>query len=220
MNLKSSLKMKKISFVTLMLLAVTSMSFAQTITGTPHDMSAQAWNTMASNKLCGVCHTPHNAMAVSQAPLWSHTTSSAVYTMYTSAQSSTFNATPGAAPSGNSLLCLSCHDGTVALNNHVGNTLPLGSTLGVAYPTTTTLVGTALTNDHPVSFTYDAALVTADGALRPTTTAALGGTIATKMLFGGKMECASCHNPHNNQYTSFQRMTNNASQLCLTCHIK
>ncbi len=213
--------MKNLFFTAILLFAFTALSFGQTITGTPHDMSAQAWNTAATNKLCGTCHTPHNALAIVQAPLWSHTASVAAYTMYTNAQSSTFNATPGAAPDGNSKLCLSCHDNTVALDDFIGAVAPINaSTLSVAYAGSTAVLGTDLTNDHPISFTYDAALVTADGGLHPITDPALGGTIDSKMLFGGKMQCASCHNPHDNQYTNFQRMANANSQLCLTCHIK
>ena len=209
--------MKK-TFLSLALVVATAFAFGQTISGTPHDMSSATWNTgAASNKLCGTCHTPHNALAVAEAPLWSHTLTTASYTMYTNAVSSTFNATPGIAPDGNSKLCLSCHDGTVALNDYVG------STPNTTMMTGSALVGTDLSNDHPVSFTYDAALVTADGGgLKAITTnvTALGGTIEAKMLFGGKMQCASCHNPHNNQYTSFQRMDNTNSELCLACHNK
>ena len=52
------------------------------------------------------------------------------------------------------------------------------------------------------------------------TTAALGGTIASEMLFGGLVECASCHDPHDNSNAPFLVMANTASALCLTCHDK
>jgi predicted CXXCH cytochrome family protein len=215
------MKMKNL-LLGIALAAITQVTFGQYITGTPHDMSTETWNTGTTNKLCGTCHVPHNSMTLAQAPLWSHDTSNATYTMYTSAVSSTFNATPGTRPDGNSKLCLSCHDGTVALNDFIGAQAPVSGTMGTVYPGTLALVGTNLSNDHPISFTYDAALVTADGGLHPITTnvPALGGTIAAKMLYAGKMQCASCHNAHNNQYTNFQRMSNANSQLCLACHNK
>ncbi len=213
--------MKNLLLTIVALFAFSALSFGQTISGTPHDMSAEAWNPATTNKLCGTCHTPHNALAIVETPLWSHTVSVAAYTMYTSAQSSTFDATPAAAPDGNSKLCLSCHDNTVAMDDFVGVTSASG-TMSVEYAASTAIVGTDLSNDHPISFTYDAALATTDGGLYdPTTTnSGLGGTIDADMLFSGKMQCASCHNPHDNQYTSFQRMSNTNSELCLTCHNK
>lgn len=204
-----------ITAIVVAVLTLSQISFAQSIVGTKHDMSAKAWNTATTNKICGVCHTPHNAYVVSQAPLWSHAQSVAAYTMYTNAVSSTFNATPGAAPDGASKLCLSCHDGTVALDNFKpinGVTTTMGAI--------SANVGTDLSNDHPISFTYDAALVAADGGLHPITDPFLTGTIATKALFAGKLQCASCHNPHDNSFTKFQRMDNTNSELCLKCHLK
>ena len=89
---------------------------AQTIVGSSHDFSGQtAWNT--SGEICKVCHTPHNAITtVTNAPLWNHQMTNATFQLYTSA---TMNATTGQ-PDGSSKLCLSCHDGTVALENFGG----------------------------------------------------------------------------------------------------
>ena len=191
------------------LLASTGQS--SSIVGSKHDMSAAAWNT--SKTLCGTCHTPHNAIA-GQPALWNHQVTTATYTVYAS---TTMNAVVGQ-PSGTSKLCLSCHDGTVALENF-GST-----TTGTNFVTGVNNLGTNLSNDHPISFTYDTALATADGQLFDPATAqwngAVSGTIASKMLFGGKLECASCHNPHDNQFTFFLRKSNTGSALCLTCHNK
>ncbi len=216
------MKMKNL-LLGIALAAMAQVTFGQ-IAGTPHDMSGQTWNTGTTNKLCGTCHVPHNSMTIAQAPLWSHDTTTAAYTMYTNAVSSTFNATPGTRPDGNSKLCLSCHDGTVALNDFIGAQAPVSGTIGVEYPGTTALVGTNLSNDHPISFTYDATLATTDGGLYNPVTKLSGltpaGHIDDDMLYGHKMQCASCHNPHNNTFTNFQRMSNNSSELCLTCHNK
>ena len=215
----------KIKNSILLLVFVAFVYFANgQIAGTPHDMSGKLWNTGTTNKLCGTCHVPHNSMVVGQAPLWSHDTSFAAYTMYTSAVSSTFNATPGTTPDGNSKLCLSCHDGTIALNDFIGAQSPVSGTIQVEYPGTSAFVGTNLSNDHPISFVYDAALVSVDGGLHNPLTTLSGltpsGTVDHDMLFNHKMQCASCHNPHDNTFTNFQRMTNDASELCLKCHDK
>ena len=31
--------------------------------------------------------------------------------------------------------------------------------------------------------------------------------------------CSTCHNPHNDQYGDFLKISNAGSALCLTCHI-
>ncbi|NOZ04723.1 MAG: cytochrome c3 family protein, partial [FCB group bacterium] len=80
-----------------------------------------------------------------------------------------------------------------------------------------------LSNDHPVSFTYDASLATTDGDLyNPTTTnSGLGGKISDDMLVGGKVECSSCHDVHNGSGVATLLVKNNGgSALCLTCHAK
>lgn len=204
--------MKNVFLTTISLFAFAALSFGQ-ISGTAHDMSGAAWQPVgAVNKVCGSCHTPHNAVST-LVPLWSHaTTAVAAYTTYTSV---TMDATLGQ-PDASSKACLSCHDGTVAANNFVPNNLTTYTISGAA------LVGTDLSNDHPISFTYDAALATADGGLYdPTTTnSGLGGTIDADLLLGGKMQCASCHDVHDDTFGKFQRMSNANSELCLTCHNK
>ena len=100
----------------------------------------------ATSEICIFCHTPHNANPVT--PLWSQALSSASYTSYAS---STMNATVGV-PQGSSKLCLSCHDGTVALGNIAGSGqlpmtgLPTGKLTGASS------LGTNLGDDHPISF--------------------------------------------------------------------
>ncbi|MBI2966502.1 MAG: cytochrome c3 family protein [Bacteroidetes bacterium] len=201
-------------------LALSFSGFAQSISGTLHDMSGAAWNTATINKLCGVCHIPHDAYAIVNAPLWSHAQGAGPYTMYSSAQSSTYQATNDAAPSGNSIMCLSCHDGTVALDNFK----PV-NTSTTFMPAGPNLLSTTLTNDHPISMTYNTALSTADGGLYDPATqaapAAYGaGTIQARMLYNDRVQCATCHNPHNNTNGKFLKMSTPNSELCLACHIK
>lgn len=185
---------------------------AQTIVGSDHDFSGENWNN--SGEICVVCHTPHNADGtVADAPLWNHEVTSTTFTVYSS---STLDATVGQ-PDGSSKLCLSCHDGTVAVDNYGGRTN------GTDFVTGDKNLGTDLSNDHPVSFTYDAALATADGDIADPTTAnsGLGGTISADMLIGGKMQCASCHDVHNSfGLAELLKKSNAGSALCLTCHTK
>ena len=195
------------------------------ITGSPHDITStagQSGGTGASSlagldgRICVTCHTPHNGGTA--APLWNHAASAGGHTPYDSA---TMNATT-AAPTGISLICLSCHDGSTAIDQFGGGSGTAGLTVkGSA------LLDVDLSNDHPVGFTYNDALATADGALHaPTTTdSGLGLKIDDDMLFGGgndQMECASCHEVHNGTGTQAKLLVkaNTNSALCFTCHNK
>ncbi|RMF07893.1 MAG: cytochrome C [Candidatus Neomarinimicrobiota bacterium] len=205
--------MRKVIALGLSLGLLSALS-AQTIVGSDHDFSGKNWNN--TGEICVVCHTPHNAdNTVNGAPLWNHQVTSSNFTTYSSA---TFDATSGQ-PDGASKLCLSCHDGTVALDNFGGKTN------GTNYVGGSKNFGTDLTNDHPISFTYDDALASTDGELNApsTTNSGLGGTIADDLLIGGKMECASCHDVHNTVAVNGTKLlvkSNANSALCLTCHAK
>jgi hypothetical protein len=119
------------------------------LTGSKHDFSAKTWNT-TGQQICQPCHTPHGGMAtVTSAPLWNHTETTHAFTLYSSTVSSTYQGGT-ATITGVSKLCLSCHDGTVALDSFGGAT-------GTTMLTGSTLVGFDLSNDHPVGFTYNTA---------------------------------------------------------------
>ncbi len=186
---------------------------AATISGTPHDLSTKGWGT---TELCKFCHTPHLAQAVSGAPLWNHQTTLASYTLYSSA---TFQgAASQTQPGPTSKLCLSCHDGTVAVDSFANAGV---MAVGTHFISSTNRIGSgnSLTSDHPIAFTYNAALAAADTTL--ITPAATNYVDAAHLipLFNGKLECASCHTSHDNTYTKFLRTGNASSALCLKCHL-
>ena len=206
----------------LLLVLAWSSAGAGTITGSAHDFSTKAWS---GGRICVACHTPHKAdTTTTDAPLWNHKNSTATYTMYSSA---TLNAT-GLAVGGRSKLCLSCHDGTVAVDNFGGVATPS------TFITAANNLGNNLGDDHPVGFTYNTALATADGSLEDpaTKTVTIGtgtttktGTIASVMLFAGKMECSTCHDVHNTftvgaAGTGMVKISNAGSALCIACHKK
>jgi predicted CXXCH cytochrome family protein len=103
-----------------------------------------------------------------------------------------------------SVLCMSCHDG-VTTQSVIGPT----STKAVGNPTSSF----GLQNDHPINMTYDTVQDPGLQALASVTAAGL-------KLFGANnsMQCASCHDVHNNANTKFMRTSNTGSGLCLTCH--
>jgi predicted CXXCH cytochrome family protein len=200
----------KLRLITGVFVAVALMSGGAAraaISGTQHDL--RTYNGISQTQICIFCHTPHNAATTQLAPLWNHTsTTTATFSTYTSA---TLNATGLGQPAGTSKACMSCHDGSVALDSFGGVTGTHNFLAGSGGN-----LGTDLSNDHPVSFTYDTALATADGGLVTPASASL--VVAGIPLFSGKVECASCHAVHDNTNAPFLRSSNAASALCLKCH--
>lgn len=206
-------KMNKISkFIAAILpLLLASLWSSAQISTTKHNLSSSGPGTVkatSETEICKFCHTPHNAS--SNVPLWNHTTSTAVYTLYSS---STMNATVGQ-PDGSSILCLSCHDGTVALGSVVNpsSTISFGSI--TTMPAGKTNLGTNLSDDHPISFVYNSALAIADGQLKDTS--ALIRPVSLDK--NGKMQCTSCHDAHDNTNGKFLVQTTQGSALCFSCH--
>lgn len=208
--------MRKIAFLLVGSAAILSIallvapSATAAISGSAHDFSGETWNS--GGEICAPCHTPHNALS-SIVPLWNHAQTSSTFTLYST---TTLDATDMGQPAGVSKLCLSCHDGTVAVDS-------FGGTMGSVMIGNRSNVGTELGDDHPVSFTYDAVLATNDGELYDPTSAttALGGTVQEDLLLDDKMECSSCHDVHN-KYPNPKLLVidNVGSSLCLTCHNK
>ena len=196
--------MKKLFIVSAAILVAAGLSQAQ-ITGSLHDFSGDSWN--GTGQICVVCHTPHTQAAFVK-PLWNRTPSSATYTPY----GTTTLGTAAGTPAGSSLVCLSCHDGTVGLGNFGGTTGDTTLVTGIYN------IGTDLRNDHPISVTYTA---DATHALRATTTELKTGFTIAQALEGGQVQCGTCHAVHNeSDEDKLLHSTNTASALCLKCHIK
>jgi hypothetical protein len=210
-------------------LAQTGSTAGQGIAKTSHDTTI--WSFNFGGPICVMCHAPHNPSNASAGPLWNHAMSAvANYTLYKSSSTLATIDQPGPV----SKLCLSCHDGTVAILSYGGNTgtMTMAQASGAG---AMSVIGTDLSNDHPIGFVYDATLVAKDPTkLKPTDTAVtIGssttktGTIATMLLDGGtKMECSSCHDVHN-KFTvatlsgrGLVKVSTGGSKLCVTCHIK
>jgi len=216
--------MKRIIVVTVAL-AFVLLSAGAALAGikdSKHDMRTHMSSaaTGGYDEVCVYCHTPHSASTAAQ--LWNHSVASTpTYTVYGSA---TMNATMGQ-PGAGSLLCLGCHDGTVAVDSMV-NSPNLGAVGGFNNTTVSSATkkiisaganfGTDLSNDHPVGFAFDNGLFVADGTLNDP--ASIGTT--SVRLISGQVECATCHDAHNTVTMPFLRSTNQGSQMCLVCHNK
>ena len=154
--------------------------------------------------LCVFCHTPHSAK--SHRGLWSRQAEPMTYKLY---ESSTMQARPQQ-PTGSSRLCLSCHDGMTALG--APKTGRAGTTLGKL--TGTSVLGTDLSDDHPISFVYDQTLVTRRRDLANPAT--LIGSV--KLDESGQLQCTSCHDAHIDRHPKFLVTDPSNSGLCVACH--
>ena len=194
-------------------LLVSGAVSAQQVEGTSHDLGNYLPSTTDDGRICVYCHTPHNASdAIPTPPLWNKDLTESVFDIYAS---STIN-NPTGQPEGTSLACLTCHDGTLAVDamiNPPSGFVPVGGTIGGDAD-----LGTDLSNDHPISIGYS--LAADDAFVDP------GTVVSTLPLFAGtwdatyQVECASCHNVHDNSIPPFLRISNDNSGICLTCHVK
>lgn len=165
----------------------TKHNFSAGITPNLAGGASRVVSATTEKQICVFCHTPHAAEAV-LAPLWNRKLSTATYDTY---RSGSIDATSGpdvplGQPSGISKLCLSCHDGTMAigavnvLTGAFTDRDPLTPDIatqgtgpgGVMAPGEgrdtgfTRFIGTDLKNDHPISLTFNTALSLKDGDMR------------------------------------------------------
>lgn len=210
------------------LLAFASLVYAQTgIVNTKHNLRSSGTSALkgTTDEICIYCHTPHGgkkAIADDTAPLWNRAYTPGTFQVYASY---TLDTTPSATPTSVSKACLSCHDGTLGLNQLINNAGPGSGTNpangtdtkvgGTGFTNDMALIGTDLRDDHPVSIVYADAKSYGTGAAIGTDSHAAGFRAATTAgtrpivvnsgitlpLYGadtatGKVECASCHDPH------------------------
>ena len=179
-----------------------------------------------TSQVCVFCHTTHNSDQNMDA-LWNHETNQLQsYTMY---GSPTMNMPQSATPHKGSLVCLSCHDGTIAVNSlnnlpgpeGAGNFgTPGGSALdgsGRLLSSSDAYVGTDLSDDHPVGITYDASQDPTGFVAKTGNPASYPDRLLSEDLY---VECTSCHNPHDDTYSDFLIESNANSNLCTRCHTK
>jgi predicted CXXCH cytochrome family protein len=213
------------------------------VIGSRHDLS-----TAGTPQVCEFCHTPHSAnVNIPGTPLWNRAETTQAFTLYGSPTMNTTPGQPGTAMSGPGVLtrlCLSCHDGVNASTMVNGNTVSTKHDLvkppGSAPPDMTSqpncerchsdmygtkrrtlVLGTNLSNDHPVSMVYPTAAQDAGFVRPPNAISGWGGQSQNDIkLFNGSVECGSCHNAHNPDVAPFLRKSNASSALCLTCHKK
>ncbi len=192
--------------------ALPALGQQNSVVNSPHNLSASGPGTIRSGieqEICVFCHTPHRATAIQ--PLWNRNMPISAYRVYSSV---TLSAVPGQ-PTGSSKLCLSCHDGTVALGSVKSRDQAIGMAGGITtLPPGKNNLGTDLSDDHPISFRFDTALVAKNPKLKDPRALPAG----LKLDSQSNVQCSTCHDAHDNSRGKFLVMDNSSSQLCNACH--
>lgn len=155
---------------------------------------------LGGDEQCLLCHAQDSAgNGTGAGPLWNPSAQPGHYQMY---DSPSMEMRVAMQPQGISLVCLSCHDGSVGSDQmHEG----------------APQIGSDLKGSHPISVTYQANMSKGYPV-------AMNGTIAGVLpLYGpheDQVECTTCHSPHDNTRRALLRMGNEESALCQTCHNK
>lgn len=193
------------------------------------------------NRICVWCHAPHHTLKpaeltgdIDYLPLWNHRVTTQSFQMYNNgadepsdqshqAMSEILANQPGPV----SKLCLSCHDGSVAVNEYGFAPGDITSS-GVRKGDVPVLMnedyvigwGGDLSNHHPIGFDYQAVAVTDDEIADIDTV--IGNYQIGDLLWAGQMECTTCHDVHNSKNTGKKLLwvSDKESAFCLTCHLK
>jgi len=194
-----------------------------------------------STNVCSECHTIHHAANPANGPLWVHKASAVTYITYDQAGSETFDALGLTVALGSSSkACLSCHDGTVGINEKTslqldGTTAVTNTVAGAGgqiVKLTDRIIpvngGTDLTHTHPIGVNYDdaqAKLPTGELNAKSGTFPGTSLTIQQMLKGSGKsqMECSTCHDIHRTRGTATTSgiyTVASGQNLCLGCHNK
>jgi len=216
------------------------------IKDTKHNLSVSGTGTVKAveeTQICIFCHTPHNAYP--DYPLWNHDPSAVIsYTHYTSDTLQSYKFEAEAPPiDGGSKLCLSCHDGTIAVgavnSSFADIAMEISECIDASGKLTsgtgcTGYIGTDLSGGHPISIVFDSILVgkrNSSTTLCPLNQPPTRQTEPYVRLYptrgGYGVQCTSCHDPHTNRSTEikngnkwppfWQKTTHDG--VCLVCHV-
>ena len=223
--------MKALAFAGVLVFAAPLVGLAQHegVSSTVHNLSASGpgeVRALNETEVCKFCHIPHNAVVPQ--PLWGHALSTVDRYEVPTIRRGRGAIEPAPQPDGSSRLCLSCHDGTVALGD-LGGSRPRVPMTGAQRLDSGRRghIGTDLSGSHPVSF------VVPDGdpggpdserdmGLRPL--ASIESEEAVPLDTRGKMQCTTCHDPHSDRHFDPGRVPRfwvrpTVSEVCLACHV-
>lgn len=209
----------------LLLLSAPLTAQQSRVVATVHNLSVSGpgeIRSVSETEVCKFCHIPHNPVLAE--PLWGHALSRAQYQV-PDIRTSGGTRAPAPQPDGSSRLCLSCHDGTVALGDVAGEPDPIAMAGTQRLdPGHRGWLGTDLSGSHPVSFVVpdgDSSWTERDMGLRSLSVIRADRDVKLDEL--GKMQCTTCHNPHADRYYEPGRVPRfwvkpTIDEVCRTCH--
>lgn len=202
--------------------AATSTAFAA-LPGSKHDFTPTGGTPITGvQDMCLTCHVPHKPKV--NVPLWGHTLTTSTFQLYsTNAKYSgnntaAYDASPSDLVGSRSRLCLSCHDGTVAVagTTFLNTTDPSWMLYDDGLPVSGGAASVGLKGSHPVAVNYNTVRTN-----QPIDYKDISADQDVK-LEDSKVQCTSCHNPHNKIPGTKMLAKDNSvgAALCLTCHNK
>lgn len=203
----------------------------EAVIGSKHDLRRLVKGNSDKISACEYCHPEPQAISSESSQAWNQQSKIIRFSSYATPK---FDVSDSSVPTSDSgrragnatAMCLSCHDGVVSdaamdSNLAVGGTSPTSAGLQSVLD---------LSGGHPVQFTYSYQLANTHRGLQPPVegvgvpTPYVGRSTSLPLYKqspsdeSGRMECATCHDPHNGKETYFLRMNNTGSALCLNCH--
>jgi len=216
--------MRRAACIIAVILGLASPAGSQeSVRDTSHNLSVTgpgSVRAVSETRVCVFCHTSHNA--VFQAPLWNRTNPGGTYQMYWSETMDAYGSSAEAPqPNGSSKLCLSCHDGTIALGSTVSEgRIEMQGGITTMPSTSGANLGRDLSGDHPVSFTVTDHLVTTNNSKGDVSLRSLSEMRSHPLVRLDKenrIQCITCHDPHRDPYGDFL-LTAKPGELCIACH--
>ncbi len=181
---------------------------AGTLAGSKHDLSARGpgeYRAETETDPCIFCHISHRGSAET---LSNRPETRAEHRPYEST-TATSRAAP---PTGSSRICLSCHDGTIAVGHTRNGTIQMRGGKKALAPGRRSNLGTDLRRSHPISMNTPAS-----GKVH---VPARGD--AVRLDPSGLVQCTSCHDPHDEwrdpEVGKFLVKPSARSALCRSCH--
>ncbi|NQV14167.1 hypothetical protein HQ531_01820 [bacterium] len=149
--------------------------------------------------LCRQCHIPSKMEAVEA--LWYRKRTFQAFDMNKHVQAKESEVIPG---DKNSRMCLACHDGRLAKGfpHHQNPQNPQ-----LTMQSKNSIRSAKNSNLHLFNFPNNKA-----NTHKPLVDSDL------QLSDEGQISCVTCHNPHNNEFGNFLRVTPNGSQICFNCH--
>lgn len=212
-----------------------------------HNFSKNSTATIRASeetRICIFCHTPHGATVGTT--LWNRPDprGANAFVLYDSGSPNTLVIDDPSVtndsqyevsanyPNGASRLCLSCHDGVVGIGEvNTGDIPPTDSIVTTLVTALDPDMAIDLSTSHPISFVYNATVLGFISAAKaPFNDYQLpSGTTAVKLDGLNRMQCTTCHDPHNDSKEDGRPMpfwrhraadqNNDYDETCAECHL-